>query len=325
MGWRLYKMAFHSNVDTGGKENVYFFIQTGWDLSAVQNALVQQGLLQDEGSFEMVAEKKNYAAHVKPGRYFLEDGMSNDQLIDLLRSGDQDPVDLTFNNIRDLPDLAGKLARSIEPDSSEMLAAVIDPATISHYGFQRHTFIAMFIPNTYEVYWNWGTERIIKRMAEEYKAFWNDERRAKANKLNMDPIEVTTLASIVKAETNMADERRRIAGVYMNRLRIGMPLQADPTLVFALGDPSITRVLNEHKEIDSPYNTYKNKGLPPGPINMPESPYIDAVLDHEEHNYLYFCAADDLSGRSNFSKTYSQHLVYAKRYQRALNKRGIYK
>lgn len=325
VAWKFYSSAFKPNVDTGTDEERYFYVHTGWELADVKAALEGHNLLLDLNSFDLIAEKKNYANLVKPGRYLIKGGMSNAELVDLLRSGVQVPLDLTYNNVRDLPDLAGKLAKYIEPDSIEMLSALQDQNTISHYGFQPHTFVAMFLPNTYEVHWNTSTEEIINRMAREYKAFWSDARRAKAKALNLDPVEVTTLASIVKAETNMADERARVAGVYINRIRIGMPLQADPTLVFILNDPSITRVLNQHKEIDSPYNTYLNRGLPPGPINMPESTYIDAVLNYEDHDYLYFCAAEDLSGRSNFSKTYNQHLVYARRYQRALNERGIYK
>jgi len=323
--WFFYNSAIKANVDTGDSKERYFYVYSDWDYDDVRIALIDEKLIIDISSFELIANRKNYAARVRPGRYLIKDGMSNIALIDLLRSGVQIPVNLTFNNVRDLPDLAGKLARNIEPDSLEMLEALMASETIAHYGFEQHTFVAMFIPNTYEVHWNYSTDKLIARMAEEYKTFWNGTRRARAAELKMDPVEITTLASIVKAETNMTEERERIAGVYMNRLRIGMPLQADPTLLFALGDRSITRVLNEHKEIDSPYNTYKYKGLPPGPINMPESTYIDAVLNYEEHKYLYFCANEDLSGRSNFSRSYAQHLVYARRYQQALNKRGIYK
>lgn len=324
LGWKVYGYVFGANVDTNGKGDVYFHVHTGWSFEDVQEALLEKGWLKDYNSFALVAERKNYPNMVKPGRYKVEDGISNAALIDLLRSGEQEPVNLTFNNVRDLPDLAGKLAKNIEPDSVQMIKALEKKSTISHYGFEPQTFVAMFLPNTYHVNWNSSPKDVIARMAHEYKAFWNDQRRKRANELGLDPVEVTTLASIVKAETSWVEDRKRIAGVYINRLKIGMPLQADPTLVFALGR-DVQRVLNHHKQIESPYNTYKYKGLPPGPINLPEPAYIDAVLNYEDHDYLYFCAAEDLSGRSNFSKTYSQHLVYARRYQRALNERGIYR
>ena len=180
-------------------------------------------------------------------------------------------------------------------------------------------------PNTYFVNFDISVDDLMKRMAKEYKNFWNADRKSKLKASGLSQSEATTLASIVFSETNSKKDIPTIAGVYMNRLRIGMPLQADPTLIFAMGDYSIRRVLNKHKKIDSPYNTYKNKGLPPGPIIIPPIRYIDAVLNYEKHDYLYFVAKEDFSGDSYFAKNYAQHLIYARRYQKALNRRGVYR
>ena len=195
---------------------------------------------------------------------------------------------------------------------------------IDKYGFVRETFPAMFIPNTYEFYWNTSAERFIQRMNGEYKIFWSDDRIAKAENLKLKPVEVSVLASIIELESMHNDENQTIAGVFINRLKKGMPLQSDPTIIFAWQDFSIRRVLNKHREIKSPYNTYRNRGLPPGPICIPSISSIDAVLNYEKHNYLYFCAKDDFSGYHNFAGTLSEHNRNARLYQHALNKRRIF-
>lgn len=323
--WNLYQRIYQPNVTLGGDAETFFFIPTGSDVAAVSQSLYEAGYIMDRASFEWVAEKKRYANRVNPGRYRLKAGMSNNELVNLLRSGEQVPVQLQFNNIRTQAELSGKIARQIEADSASIIALFKDPSFISKYGFNRHTILSMFVPNTYEVYWNTSAEDFFARMAREYKAFWSEERKAKANKIGLSQSEVASLASIVQKETYLAEERAIIAGVYMNRLRKGIPLQADPTLIWAIGDFTIKRVLNEHKEIDSPYNTYKYRGLPPGPICLPEISYLDAVLNYERHQYIYFCAKEDFSGYSNFAKSYSQHLVNARKYQQALNKRKIYR
>ncbi len=300
-------------------------IARGADLSQVIDSLKAIGAVQDETAFRWLCDRKNYTAKVKPGRYRIPNGMSMNALVNKLRSGEQEPVRVTFNGIRRLPELAGKLGRALEPDSIAFLEALMDRGIQQKAGYTPETFIAAFVPNTYELWWTTTPDQFIVRMGKEHDAFWTTERKAKAVAIGLSTVEVATLASIVQAETVKRSDAPRIAGVYLNRLRIGMPLQADPTLKFALGLDSISRVLNTDKEVASPYNTYLNTGLPPGPINMPETGMIDAVLDAEDHDFLYFCARADLSGYSDFSRTYDQHLVNARKYQRALNARGIYR
>lgn len=300
-------------------------IPTGADMEQVLDSLVAAGLVTDRATFRWLAGRKRYTARVKPGRYVVAGGTSLNALIDRLRSGEQDPVRITFTNIRTLPQLAGQVARQVEADSVALLQAMTDPGTIAGLGLSPETMIGLFLPNTYEVWWTERPVAFIKRMKREYDRFWSADRRAKARTIGMSPMEVSILASIVQAETAKMDEAPMIAGVYLNRLRIGMPLQADPTLKFALGLDSVNRVLDVDKRVDSPYNTYTHQGLPPGPINMPEPGFIDAVLNPARHDHLYFCARETLDGYSNFARTYEQHLVNARRYQRALNARGIYR
>lgn len=322
--WHMYGHMFGPGPKFEGGGRIVL-IPTGSGLDQVIDSLKAQGLVADEQSFRLLAERKKYGAKVKPGRYRVESGTSLNDLINKLRSGDQDPVRITFTNIRTLPELAGKVAKYIEADSMELIQAMRDPNTIERLGFRSETMISVFIPNTYEFWWTTTPEEFLERMAKEYKRYWTEERKAKAKAVGLSQAEVATLASIVQAETAKPDEAPVIAGVYLNRLRIGMPLQADPTLKFALGMDSLSRILTEDLKVASPYNTYTNAGLPPGPINMPEPRYIDAVLNAQKNDYLYFCARETLDGYSNFAKTYEQHLVNARRYQRALNERGIYR
>ncbi len=318
-----YQSVFNENVEIA-EGHMYFYIQPGSEYDEVYSGLMQQGILMSEKSFEWVAEKKGYPGHVIPGRYRLEDGMSNNELVNLLRSGNQSPVMVIFNNYRTFGHLAGKVARYIIPDSLELLSHLTDPSVPLKYGFTQGTFMAMFIPNTYEMYWTATPEDFTDRMEREYEKFW-EKRDGKLRRLGMTREEVSTLASIVDEETLVDDENERVAGVYINRMRQGIPLQACPTLKFAMGDFTITRILHEYKQVESPYNTYKYKGLPPGPIIIPSVSAIDAVLNYEDHNYLYMCAKADFSGRHEFSKTLSQHNRYAAEYQKELDKRRIYR
>ena len=305
--------------------SLYLYIPSGSDYSAVIQILENDSILKDIRSFKWLAEKKNYPNHVYSGRYRLDSLMNNNDLIDKLRSGFQDPVKVVFNSIRTREQLAGKISKQIEPDSLTLIKSLYNDSLIVEYGLIQETFTCIFLPNTYEFWWNTSSEKFIDRMYKEYQRFWSDERKSKAAILNLTPEEVTTLASIVDEETYYSKEMPRVAGVYINRLRRRMHLQADPTLKFALGDFSIKRVLNVHKQIDSPYNTYKRYGLPPGPISIPSISAIDAVLNYESHSYLYFCAKSDFSGYHNFAKTLSQHNINARNYQRALNKERIWR
>jgi UPF0755 protein len=305
------------------EESRLLLIPTGSDFEVVIDSLRMAEALGDEQMFRLLAERKNYTNRVKPGRYRIERGASMNALINKLRSGDQEPVNVTFTNIDHLPELSGRMAHYLEADSITFLRAFEDPELHASAGLDRNTFISLFIPNTYQFWWTTTPAQFIERMRREHDVFWTEGRKAKAKQLGLTPVEVATLASIVQAETMRMPDAPRIAGVYLNRLRVGMPLQADPTLKFATGLFDVQRVLNTDKLVDSPYNTYKYAGLPPGPINMPEPRFIDAVLDAEKHDYFYFVAKADMSGYSEFAKNYDQHLVNARKYQRALNERGI--
>lgn len=297
----------------------YLYIPGNASFKSVQDSLFKKRMVKDPISFSFLSKLMNYDKQVKPGKYLLKSGMNNLEAIRQLRSGHQEPVNITFNNIRFLDDLARVICRNIEITPDRFNEALDDFISVNSEGFSEQTAIAMFIPNTYEVYWNISAEDLIKRMHNEYTRFWNEERLAKAGEIGLSPIEVSTLASIVQAEQLVyPQERPTIAGLYLNRLKIGMKLDSDPTLVYALGDFSIKRVLNVHKEIDSPYNTYKNGGLPPGPINMPEISSIDAVLNYEDHNFLYMVAKEDFSGYHRFATNLRDHINNANRYQRQL-------
>lgn len=276
-------------------------------------------------AFQWVAKKKNYPSAVKSGRYLLRPGMNTNQIVNKLRAGEQDPVNVTFNNARFNEDLAGKVSRYIQADSLEILQLFSDTAAIEQLGFTPETYRAMFIPNTYQFYWTTDATEFASRMKKEFDRYWNNDRRKKAEEIGLSPVEVTTLASIVQEETAKNEELNRVAGLYINRLTRGMPLQADPTVRYAVGDFTLRRILNVHLEIDSPYNTYLYAGLPPGPVNFPEVSAIEAVLNYEEHNYLYMAAREDFSGFHNFATTLTEHNRNANRYRAALNDRKIFR
>lgn len=323
-GWRTWKELFGPGARFAEGERIVL-IPTGSTFEQVVDSLKAGGLLQDETAFRLLAERKNYTEHVKPGRYRVKSGTSLNALVNMLRSGEQVPVNVTFTNIDHLPELAGRVSQYLEMDSLTLLRAFQDEDLQREVGLRPETFISLFIPNTYEFWWTTTPEQFIARMRKEHDTFWTDQRKAEAKAKGLTPVEAATLASIVQAETVQAKDAPRIAGVYLNRLRIGMPLQADPTLKFAAGLDSVQRVLDRDKLVDSPYNTYKHRGLPPGPINMPEPRFIDAVLHAPKHEYLYFCARADMSGFSDFTSSYEQHVVNAQRYRRALNERKIFR
>jgi UPF0755 protein len=275
--------------------------------------------------FNWLAERKSYPTSVKPGHFILTGDMSYLNILNILRSGSQTPVKVTFNNIRTLNDLAGKIGNQIEADSTKIISFLIDDANYRKDGFTRENVISVFIPNTYEIYWNTTASGFYSRMLREYGKFWNDERLVKAREKDLTKTEVAILASIIDDEVAKADEKPRIAGVYLNRIKRGMLLDACPTIKFALNDFTITRVLKKHLLVDSPYNTYKHKGFPPGPIGCPTIEGLDAVLNAEKHDYLFFAAKADFSGFHNFSKTLAEHNRYAAIYQKELDKRKIFK
>lgn len=317
----LYKTAFQP---FSLSETVYIHINKEKDYEEVVRQLKEKANLPSEKIFRMLAERMNYPNKVKTGRYSIEDGITMPDVIRRLRSGNQAPVNLTFNNIRTGENLAGRLSQQLMVDSLSLLQAIDNPANAEKFGFNHYTFVSMFIPNTYEVYWDTNIDNLLNRMKKEYDFFWNGERMEKARRIGLTPIQVSTLASIVEEEATYADEYPIVAGLYLNRLNRGMRLEADPTVKFAVGDFSLRRILYRHLEVESPYNTYKNDGVPPGPIRIPSTQAIDATLSPQQHNYLFMCAKDDLSGRHNFATTHAEHARNAAAYQKALNERRIY-
>lgn len=318
-----YKIIKVSNVDLGSKKDVYFYIPSGSNFDSVSNKLVSEKIILDVESFKWVADKKKYTKNIKPGKYLLRNGMNNNDLVNLLRSGKQIPVKVTFNQISTVKQLSGIVGQQIEADSTEIINLLSDHQFISKYGFNHNTITALFIPNTYEFYWNTSGEEFVQRMAKEFKKFWTAERLKKAKKIGLSQSEVATLAAIVEAETKKRDEMPKVAGLYLNRLKKGIKLQADPTVKFATGDPTKKRIYKKDLKIESPYNTYLHKGLPPGPIACPSITALKAVLNYTPHKYIYMCAKPDYSGYHNFASNYAQHLVNRAKYIRFLRKEGI--
>lgn len=272
-----------------------------------------------------MANYRGYGENIHTGRYAIHPEDNAYHLFSRLYRGYQEPTNLVIGSVRTMDRLAQNVGKQIMIDSAEIASLVFDSAYIQKMGYSSETIASLFIPNTYQVYWNISAENFIKRMQKEHERFWNDERKNKAQAIGLTPIEVTTLASIVDEETNNKAEKPIVAGLYINRLQRGMPLQADPTIKFAWQDFSLRRVTNKHLEIQSPYNTYIHAGLPPGPIRIPSVAGIDAVLNYKKHNYLYMCAKEDFSGTHNFAVTLREHMNNARKYWNALNKRKIYK
>lgn len=319
-----YNLLFRPNLKVEGQK-VTLYIPEGSTYTQAMDTIRKHFIIHDPKTFEWIADKKKYPSLVKPGRYVIEKDLSYIELINILRSGNQTPVKITFNNIRTLNDLAGKIGKQINADSTHIIDFLNDPGNYFKDGFTRENIISVFIPNTYQLFWNTTAEGLYTRMLKEYNNFWNDERKAKAKAIRLSQTEVAILASIIDDEVVKPDEKPRIAGVYLNRIRRGIPLQACPTIKFAMNDFTITRVLKKHLTFESPYNTYLHNGFPPGPIGCPTIEGIDAVLNAEKHDYLFFAAKSDFSGYHNFSRTLTEHNRYAAEYQRELNKRRIYK
>lgn len=321
----VYNAMFKSNT-AFDNDRAYIFVPTNATYSEIREQI--KPLLIDMNSFDAVAERKKYTTNPKAGKFEITKGMNNNEIINSIRSKNL-PIRLSFNNQENLKKLAGRVSQQIEADSISLYKAMTDSSFLKESGFTNVSALGMYIPNSYEFFWNTSAKEFCERMLKEYNRFWNDGRNAKAKEIGLVRDEVMTLASIVYEESKQTEEQPRIAGVYMNRLRIGMPLQADPTLKFAAyqlpqyKNTVIKRVLDVHKEIDSPYNTYKYAGLPPGLITMPDISAIDAVLNYEKHSYLYFAADAKRLGYHKFAKTLSQHNINAREYQRYLSSQGI--
>ncbi len=300
------------------------YVPTGADFGQLADSL--QGRIRFGYFFDLYAGRIGVTGNVKnvkPGHYVLTD-QNIVRLARMLNLGEQTPVDVVVRQSRLPAILASRVSQQLEADSASLHAAMRDPEILKQYGFGNELeLFSIFIPNTYEMWWTDSPEAFVARMKREYDRFWNDERVAKLPRTRLTKMQVASLAAILNEETQKTDEMSRMAGVYINRLRSGMPLQADPTVKYAMGDFALRRILNRHLKTPSPYNTYVNKGLPPTPITMASIAALDAVLNFEENDYLYFCAKEDFSGYHNFAATYSQHLVNARRYAAALDKRGI--
>jgi len=300
-------------------------IPRGSEYEDLLNILDRDSLLRNQNTFKKLASYMNLPNHVYPGKYLIPCGISNQNLIRRLRGRQQIPINVTFNNVRTLEELSGKVSQYVEFDSLSLLTLLKDSSYLATKGFTTENINTLFLPNTYQMYWGLTPENFIDRMMKEYKKFWNSDRIAQADSLGLSSLEVITLASIVEEETSKDDEKDEIAGVYLNRLEQGWKLQADPTVKMAVGDFTIRRVLNRHLKTDSPYNTYMYEGLPPGPIRMPSQKSIEAVLNPADHNYMFFCAKDDFSGYHAFARTNREHMKNARNFQKALNKKKIYK
>ncbi len=323
--WYIYNTVFSPNT-AFNNEVAHVFIPTNARMDDVMEEL--EPLLKNEDSFRSLANQKGYDANIKPGHFIISRGMSNNDIINTLRSRNI-PINVKFNNQERLENLAGNISNQIEADSISLLNAMRDPEFLKEVGLNEDTALSLYIPNTYEFYWNTSATAFRDRMRKEYDRFWNEDRMKKAEALNLSREQVMALAAIVQKETAKVDERPRVAGVYLNRLKVGMLLQADPTVIYAMkrysGDYNqiIKRVLYADLELDSPYNTYKYAGIPPGPITMPDISSIDAVLNPESHGYYYFVADVTNFGYHKFSKTLAQHNANKAEYVRWVNSQGL--
>lgn len=314
-------VALHSVMGSAydEPENACIYIDRDDDMDSVKVKLADAGI--STTGFTILTQMRSFHPHT--GRYLIKEGTSAWKLFGKLRQGAQDAVNMTVPSVRTLDRLAGAMTRGLLLDSLTLLNALEDEAFISQYGYTKETLPALIIPNTYQVYWDITLEKLMDRMVKENQRFWNSERLEKAKAIGLTPTEVVTLASIVDEETAHNAEKPLVAGLYLNRLRQHMMLQADPTVKKALGDWSLRRILYVHLECESPYNTYRHEGLPPGPLRIVSVAGIDAVLNPAKHNYLYMCAKEDFSGTHNFATTLAEHQQNARRYANALNQRGI--
>lgn len=323
-GFILIRQIFADNTKFEENE-VYVFVPTDANYEDVKKIVAPY--VEDMNRFDVVANKKSYPTNVKSGRFLFKKGMNSNELINALRLNLA--VNLAFNNQERLEDFAGRIGSQIEADSLSLLASIKDSTFLKENGFNEENVLTMFIPNTYEIFWNTSADKFRDKMIKEYRNFWNEERVEKAKKQGLTPIEATILASIVHKESVKKDERPRIAGVYLNRLHKGMLLQADPTVIYAVKKKSndfkqvIKRVLNKDLTVASPYNTYYTLGLPPGPIAMPDITALEAVLNPEKHNYIYFCASVDRFGYHEFAVTQAEHEQNAKKYYNWINSQGV--
>lgn len=327
----LYQVFYTANIQVD-KQPAVIRVPHGATIENVSDTLQKYDILSELVPFRFVSKALKYNENVKPGLYVLQPNMTNLDAVRFLRSGAQTPIKITFNNARTIEDVSQRITQRLEMTPEEFYDAATDPALLKELELDELTVKAIFLPNTYEVYWTISPKQLIRRLKKEYDRFWNADRRSKAEKVGLTPFQVSVLASIVESETVKADEMPKVAGLYINRLNKNWALQSDPTVVYAAVETGmvnqftdVKRVLNKHLAVDSPYNTYKHTGLPPGPIRIPSTTAINAVLNPVKHKYMYMVADADFSGYHHFSKTLSEHNRYARIYQNALNKRRVYK
>ena len=307
------------------EENAYIHIIPEDNSTTVMQKITNITGKKSVKGFELLAKHNRYDNRKRSGRFVIKNGDSMHSIYRRIVCNEQSPVKLTVPATRDIQQMIGAISRQLMLDSAELAEFTRHPLYISKIGYTKETLPSLFIPDTYEVYWNIKPEKLMIRFMEEKRKFWNESRKAKAKAIGLTPEEVATLASIVDEETNNEAEKPVVAGLYINRLKRGIPLQADPTIKYALGDPTRRRILNEDLKVESPYNTYKNKGLPPGPIRIATRQALESVLDYSRHNYIYMCAKEDFSGTHNFAVTLSEHNANARKYQNALNRLKINK
>ncbi len=307
------------------KKTAYVYIDRDDTIDSIYNKIKASGHPGNMTGFRWMAEYRKYDRAIHTGRYAIRRGDNVYHLFSRLYRGYQEPINLTVGSVRTLDRLARSIGNQLMIDSAEIAARLFDPNFQSELGYTPQTMPCLFIPETYEVYWNISVNELFQRMQKEHEKFWNADRRAKAQAIGMTPDEVCTLASIVEEETNNAAEKPMVAGLYINRLHINMPLQADPTIKFAVQDFALRRITNDLLRVESPYNTYLHAGLPPGPIRIPSPKGIDSVLNYTKHTYIYMCAKEDFSGTHNFASNYSDHVRNAQKYWKALNERKIFK
>ena len=304
-------------------ETAYIYIDDDDNVDSVYTKLTPIGCKRTIASFTTMVQHTSYAENIHTGRYAVEPGQSTYSVFKTLKNGLQSPVKVTIPSVRTMDKLAATVSKKLYLDSLSLIQALTDNATCQQYGYDTATIYCLFIPNTYEIYWDTTVEKFLKRMKKEHDRFWNDNRKAQAKNIGLTIPEVVTIASIVAEETNNTEEKPTIAGVYINRIKIDMPLQSCPTVKFAMKRFDLRRIYNSMLNYDSPYNTYRYGGLPPGPIRIPQIEDIEAVLNYVHHDYLYMCAKEDFSGTHNFAATFAEHKANSVRYDKALNERGI--
>jgi UPF0755 protein len=313
IGWKIFGPTVHP------PEGKFFYIRTGSNYGTVTSALLKDKIISGSTWFNLVAKQLKYKI-IKPGKYQVKKGMSLFELVRMLKNGRQTPVDLTIIKFRTKEEFSRRINKEFETDSLQMISFLNNPDSLRHYGLDTSTWAFAVIPDTYTYFWNSTPTKIFSKLYVTSQKFWTDERKQKALDHNLTPIQAYTLASIIEEETNLGADKAKIASVYINRVAKGMPLQADPTVKFAMRDFGLKRIYEKYLSWPSPYNTYINKGLPPGPICTPTAETIDEVLNSPKTDYIYFVADSDLNGGSVFTSTYEEHLKYAKLYQQALDK-----